>query len=183
MAGKSATLKITQHARVKRGSPVHAQRALDERVVTLEHGRNRIALGTALDGMVHHEGEKLDLLLKAELEIDDGLLFDTEIDCAIRAACNLPQRTVVGGDPKHVHSPPDRFDFLANLRAIPPQARALVLWLLIAGLPLIIGNALLGVRDQMVPESRAWFYDKTGDDGSESPLQKALTGSGAAGLA
>jgi len=183
LAGKRATLKVVQHARVKRGSPVHAQRVLHEIDLTLTHGQNRVALGAALAEAVHYEGTQLDLLLKAELEIDDGLIFDTEVSADLRMACQLPERTAIQGDAKHVHSPPDRFDFFANLRAIPPQARAMVLWLLIAGLPLIVGNALLGVRDQMVPESRAWFYDKTGDDGSESPLQKALTASGAAGLA
>jgi hypothetical protein len=33
-----------------------------------------------------------------------------------------------------------------------------------------------------VPESQVWFYDHSGDDGSESPLMKGLAGSGAVGF-
>jgi hypothetical protein len=82
-----------------------------------------------------------------------------------------------------VHSPRDRFSFIANLRAIPAKSRAIVLWLVIVGLPVIALNAVVGVRDQFVPDSQVWFYDHRGDDGSESPLMKALMGSGGVGMA
>jgi hypothetical protein len=82
-----------------------------------------------------------------------------------------------------VHSPRDRFSFIANLRAIPAKARIIVLWLIAIGVPVILLNAAVGARDQFVPESQVWFYDHSGDDGSESPLMKALMGSGGVGMA
>jgi hypothetical protein len=95
----------------------------------------------------------------------------------------LPPRQRAAADPKAVHSPSDEFDFFANLRAIPTKARVLVIWLMLLGGPVVVGNALLGLRDQFVPDSQVWFYDHSGDDGSENPVLKALAGSGAAGFA
>ena len=184
LVGKRAHLRILQRARVKRSSPVHHEKVLLERDLELGHGQNRVELGTMLDDAFVYVGENLDLELTGTLKVDDGVLFDTSVDIDLGRVCRLPPRSVAKDAAKAVHSPRDRFDFFANLRAIPPSARAKVLWLLIVGIPIVVGNALLGTRDQFVPESRVWFYDHSGSDGdSESPLMKALMGSGAAGAA
>lgn len=184
IAGKQAELRVVQCARVKRGSPVHKQRTLYSRKFRLGDGSARFPLGAALDDVFAYRGGDLDLLLKVEVEVDDGLFFDTEIEHDLSAHGDLPARAAAPAAHKEVHSPSDRFDFLANLRAIPPKARLLVLWLLLLGGPVVVANALVGARDQFVPESRAWFYDHSDSDGeSESPLFKALAGSGAIGFA
>ena len=184
LVGKRARLVVMQRAKVKRSSPVHREKTLFERDLVLGHGQNRIELGDVLDGAFVYVGENLDLELTGRLKVDDGLLFDTSVDIDLSRVCRLPPRSAAKEASRAVHSPRDRFNFFANLRAIPPAARAKVLWLLIVGVPIVIGNALLGTRDEFVPESQVWFYDHSGSDGdSESPLMKALMGSGAAGAA
>lgn len=180
--GVFAKLDVKHRAHVKRGSPVHHEYPVITRRVTLQQGENRIALGDALDKRFAYIGEQLDLRLVATLELDDGVLFDTKVELDLGPGCRLAPRTAKVAQGKSVHSPSDRFNFFANLRAIPAGARAKVLWLLIVGGPIVLGNLLVGTRDQFVPESRAWFYDHSAGDGeSESPLVKALLGSGAAG--
>lgn len=183
LAGKSGTLKVEQLAHVKRSSPVHAKRTLAEKRFQLAYGLNRIPIGDVVEELFTYTGNKLDLKLTAHIEIDDGVIFDTEMALDLGQACRLPARKAV---PDHagVHSPKDRFNFIANLRAIPAKARVIVIWLMIIGLPVILFNAALGVRDQFVPESQVWFYDHSDSDGEgESPLMKALMGSSAAGFA
>jgi hypothetical protein len=182
LAGRKATVRIERRAQVKRSNPVHKSEALLQREIELRHGIQRVPIGNALAGAFHYAGSELDLALVAHVTVDDGLIFDTKLEADLRALCALPEREAV---PEHkgVHSPPDRFDFFANLRAIPAQARMVVLALLLAGGPVLLLNALVGARDQFVPDERVWLYDHTGDDGSESPLMKALTGSGVLGVA
>lgn len=187
LAGKSGVLKVLLDATVKRGSPVHRQQVLAERRFTLAAGQNRIAFGDLPDAAFGYRGQQLDIALSASIEIDDGLLFDTKITLDLGPLCRLPPRSGKAQDGAVVHSPRDRFSFIANLRAIPAKARLTVIWLVLVGLPVIAVNALVGVRDQFVPESQVWFYDHHGyDDGrrtSESPLMKALAGSGGVGMA
>ena len=183
LAGKSGTLKVEQVAHVKRSSPVHARKTLAEKRFTLAYGLNRVPIGDVVEELFTYTGNKLDLKLTAHVEIDDGLIFDTKLQLDLGQACRFPPRRAV---PDHgsIHSPRDRFNFIANLRAIPAKARVIVLWLIAIGLPVILFNAALGVRDQFVPESQVYFYDHSDSDGEgESPLMKALMGSGAAGFA
>jgi hypothetical protein len=182
LVGKKATLTIEQRAKVKRSSPKHAERELKQHSFALAAGQNLIPLGDLIDGLFPYVGSKLDLELKARIVVDDSVFFDTKIELDLAPACLLPPRSAVP-DHKGVHSPRDRFSFIANLRAIPAKARLVVIWLIAIGLPLIAINALVGARDQFVPESQVWFYDHTGDDGGESPLMKALMGSGGVGVA
>jgi hypothetical protein len=183
LAGKQACLRVVLDAKVKRSSPVHRNKVLIEQKFALQPGQNRIACGDTLDAYFIYRGHKLDLELKARIEIDDGLIFDTTIELDLAPVCRLPPRTEAPQDHAGVHSPRDRFSLIANLRAIPAKARLVVIWLLALGLPLVLLNLALGTRDQFVPESQIWFYDHRGDDGSESPLVKALIGSGGVGMA
>lgn len=182
LVGKQGVLKIEQHAKVKRSSPVHKSQLLAEEKFVLKPGQNLLRLGDLLDAVFAYSGHKLDLELKARIEIDDGVIFDTKLELDLTHACRLPPRASVP-DHRGVHSPRDRFSFIANLRAIPGKARMIVLWLIFLGVPVVVANALVGARDQFVPESQVWFYDHHGDDGSESPLMKALMGSGGVGVA
>lgn len=181
-AGKRATVRVERRAKVKRRDPVHGSELLVEKALVLQRGTQDIALGASLDGVFCYSGAELDLGLVAHVTVDDGVIFDTKVEAELAGVGALPPRSDVP-EAKSVHSPPDRFDFFANLRAIPVKARALVLGLMLVGGPVIAINALVGARDQFVAQERVWLYDHTGDDGSESPLVKALAGSGAVGLA
>ena len=184
IVGKAAKLRLLHFARVKRKNAVHTQKLLLSRKFDLGAAPSRFALEGALDELFAYRGEDLDLQLKAELEVDDGLIFDTDIERELPFPERLPPRAAVPAQHKEVHSPKDRFDFFANLRAIPAKARLIVLWLVMLGGPVIVANAIVGARDQFVPESRTWFYDHSDSEGdSESPLFKALAGSGSVGMA
>jgi len=182
LAGKSATFSVVQQVRCKVDSPVHKSRTLLEHEFQLRAGEQQLALGALPPEIFAYQGQKIDIELVGRLEIDDGVFFDTKVQVGIAPVSTLPPRRKGPADAKSVHSPGDEFDFFANLRAIPSKARLLVIWLMLLGGPVIMANALLGVRDQFVPDSRVWFYDHSGDDGSESPILKALAGSGAAGF-
>lgn len=180
--GREAELRLVQRARVKRSNPVHKERRLATHSLVLSAGQSRVPLGSAMGDAFPYRGEALDLELKIELEIDDGFFFDTEVEHDLSSYGRLPARAAPPLPHKEVHSPADRFNFFANLKAIPARARIVVLWLLLLGGPILAVNAIVGVRDQFVPESSAWFYDQSNSDGeSESPAFKALAGSGVLG--
>ncbi|MFT3807609.1 hypothetical protein [Arenimonas sp.] len=182
VVGRQAELRLVQRARVKRSDPVHKERRLSTHQLVLATGGSRISLGRTLEEVFAYRGEALDLELKIELEVDDGFFFDTEIEHDLSSYGRLPARAMPPLPHKEVHSPKDRFNFIANLRAIPAKARLVVLCLLLVGGPVLAVNAIVGARDQFVPESRTWFYDHSDSDGeSESPLFKALAGSGVLG--
>ena len=182
LAGKEASFTVSQRVRCKVSSPVHKSRQLVERRFQLRAGSQSIELGKLPPDVYTYQGEKIDIELTGHLELDDGIFFDTELDLAIPTPGALPPRRRPAADARSVHSPSDDFDFFANLRAIPSKARVIVIWLMLVGGPVVAANAMLGVRDQFVPDSQVWFYDHSGDDGSESPFLKALAGSGAAGF-
>ena len=183
LVGKNAKIRVWRLAEVTRSSGVDKSEDLHSGSAQLRMGVQDVALRLKRSDLFHYEGEKLNLRLKAEVEVDDGLIFDTEVTVDARRLCRLPERRRSKSPGKEVHSPKDRFRFWTNLAAIPPKARAIVLWLVAIGLPLIVVNALLGVHDQFVPEASAWFYDHSDSDGGgESPLFKALASSGALGF-
>src|SRR5687768_13678876 len=108
MVGKNGVLKIEQHAKVKRSSPVHKSQLLAEEKFVLKPGQNLLRLGDLLDAVFAYSGHKLDLELKARIEIDDGVIFDTKLEVDLTHACRLPARAQVP-DHRGVHSPRDRF--------------------------------------------------------------------------
>jgi hypothetical protein len=183
LAGKEAKFTVVQRFRCKVDSPVHKSRVLSEHEIRLHAGEQELALGRLPPELFCYVGEKLDIELGGRLQIDDGVFFDTKMEVAIAAASPLPPRRKGPADSKSVHSPGDEFDFFANLRAIPYKARVMVLAMLCLGGPIVLANAALGLHDQFTPEAGTWFYDHSGSDGSESPVLKALAGSGAAGFA
>jgi hypothetical protein len=184
LAGIAATLEIVRQAHVTHSRPVHAEQVLLKTQFPLRDGEQRVPLEGCLAQAYAYTGPKLQLRVLARLTIDDGVFSDTTQDVVLPTQDPLAERAAAAPDHRSLHSPSDAFDFRANLRAIPVQARALVLALLVVGLPLIAGNLLVGTRDQFVPESRAWLYDQRASDGdSESPFIKALAGSGGIGLA
>jgi hypothetical protein len=180
LAGQAATLKLVWKADVRRGGGIDAERMLFEQRLTLRAGEQHIALNQDAAQGFAYQGKQLHLVLEARLVIDDGLIFDSTL--SVKLPGLLAPRPV--SDAASIHSPRDRFNLFANLGAIPPQARLIVLLLLLIGGPVILVNAAIGARDQFVPESQTWLYDHRDSDGeSESPLVKALSGSGALGAA
>jgi hypothetical protein len=184
LVGKQAQLRVLRIAKVTRSSGVDKQDSLFSENFTVRSGEQVFSMPSTRADLFHYKGEQLHIRLQAEIEIDDGVIFDTEVSVDASPLCRLPVRSKLKQKGNDVHSPKDYFRFWKNLSAIPAGARAMVLWLCIIGLPVIAANALLGAHDQFVPESQAFFYDHTDSDGdSESPLFKALAGSSMLGAA
>lgn len=178
LTGHPARLRLVWKADVRRSGGIDAERVLLERSFTLGSGEERIALPAEAGRAFAYQGQHLHLCLQAVLVVDDGLLFDSTLEQRFDGSLAPRPKS----DAASLHSPRDRFSLWANLGAIPPQARLIVLLLMLIGGPVILVNLAIGARDQFVPESQTWLYDHRNSDGeSESPLVKALTGSGGLG--
>jgi hypothetical protein len=70
-------------------------------------------------------GREIDIEVRTQLVVVDAILFDTKITEEHQLALGMKPTisTPAGG----VIEPTDAFDFFKNLRATPPQARALTL--------------------------------------------------------
>lgn len=180
--GKQARMVVKLKAQVRDSRPVHAERVLHQQSFALD--RELVALTIpdgALSEVYSYFGKQVDLRLQLRLVIDDGVLFDSEVET--EHPLRLGDRPRLGHDDGQLMDPKDAFDFFANLSAIPARNRMITLALTLVGGVVVIANALVGLHDQMVPEVQTLLYDHSGSDGAESPLMKALAGSGALGAA
>jgi hypothetical protein len=182
LVGKQADLSFVLKVHVHDSRAVHNERVVHRHSFALSAGTMRVELPKGcLHGFYSYAGKGIDLRVVAKIKIDDGILFDSEVET--QHPLPLGDRPRVAAHDGKLMDPSDAFSFIANLNAIPPKNKMITLWLMLIGGVLIVVNALLGLHDQFVPESQIYFYDHTGDDGSESPLMKALMGCGALGVA
>lgn len=180
--GKRAELRIVRTVRVKDSRPVNASDTAFKRPIASLERQNVIEVPRAALRAYTYHGSQIDVVVHTELSIDDGILFDSTIrddeDVGVWA------KPEVSGDAKGIVEPKDAFDFVTNLKAIPPQNQLITLVLCVVAGIIIAFNSLVGVHDQFVPDSRTWVYDHSGSDGdSESPFFKSLLGSGVLGAA
>jgi hypothetical protein len=182
LLGHDAELSMLLRARVKDSRPVHASRTLWEHRFRLDAVSIDLLIpDDCLAGCYVYTGSKLDVLLESRLKVDDALLFDTSVD-SDHSGLLGPQPRACTGDVKQLE-PADAFSLTANLAAIPLRNRIIAIALIVCGGLLVLGNVLLGLHDEFTPEAQTLFYDHRGSDGSESPLMKALMGSGVLGAA
>ena len=182
LLGHDAELRLLLRARVKDKRPVHGSRTLWEHRFRLESASIDLQIpDDCLAGAYVYAGSKLDVLLESQLKVDDALLFDTSVG-SDHSELLGPQPRACTGDIKQLE-PADAFSLTANLAAIPGRNRLIAIALIVFGGLLVLGNMLLGLHDEFTPEAQTLFYDHSGSDGSESPLMKALMGSGALGAA
>ncbi|MFN2443023.1 MAG: hypothetical protein ABR517_10090 [Thermoanaerobaculia bacterium] len=182
LLGHAAELRLVRKVLVKDSRPVNASETLLTRAITALGPTNRLEMHRASFQAYSYIGAKIDVEIHTEIEIDDGMIFDTTVTEVENLA--LADKPAVSNDAKGVVEPADAFDFIANFKAIPPANKMITAFLVvIAGL--IIGvNMIVGLHDQAVSDHEVWFYDHRGSDGdSESPLQKSLAGSGVLGAA
>lgn len=180
--GRRATLKLERVVHVKDSRPVHHRSVLWETTLVLERGEQRFVIPRARLGRGYdYRGHQIDMRLESKLEIDDGLLFDTELEGVHRVG--ILDRPRIDGAAKELAEPSDAFDFVANLAAIPAGSQALVLLLGLVGTLVMLANLALGIHDQFSPEAQTILYSHYDSDGdSQSPLIAALVGSGFLGF-
>lgn len=181
LLGHTASVRLHLQAQVKDKRPVHASRTLFERVWLLERAEVRFELPHDLLAECYsYDGAQLELRLCSQLKVDDALIFDSSAEQLHGLPLPGPPRPS-GDDPK-LMDPKDAFSLLANFAVLPPRNKLRVALLLLIGGFIALGNLVVGWHDEFVPEAQTLFYDHRGEDGSESPLIKALVGSGGVGL-
>lgn len=180
--GKRAVLAVFRVVAVNDSRPVNEKQVLFTTTIESLAPQNAIRIARSELKVFSYRGSMIDITIGSELTIDDGIIWDTKF----RDDDELGPwvKPAVSGDAKGIVEPKDAFDFVANLRAIPPQNQLITI-VLCAVAAIIIGvNTLVGVHDQFAPEPMTWVYDHRDSDGdSESPLFKSLAGSGALGVA
>ena len=180
--GHPAELRIVRKVTVKDNRPVHASEVVFRAAIGRLTARNVVEVPRDKLLLYSYEGQQIGIEVVSELEIDDGVVFDTTI--RQREEMLLGLKPAISNDAKGIVDPKDIFDFITNLKAIPPANQAITIALLAVGAVVIAFNTWVGWHDQWVPDAMTWFYDHRDSDGeSESPLEKSLMASGVLGAA
>ncbi|MBX3427235.1 MAG: hypothetical protein KF688_16270 [Pirellulales bacterium] len=181
VVGCTARLAITAEAVVNDSRPVHGKREAFTHAFRISGERQVIAIPRSRSMPYSYDGRHVDVVLKAELRIDDGVLFDTKIKAQIEV--EPPARPGATLCAKHVVEPPDRYRFWANWLAIPARNKAAALVLGLVGAIVGAVNTALGVHDQFAPEGQTYLYSHRDSDGdAQSPLLSSGAVTGGAAL-
>ena len=182
LVGHDAKLTITAKATVRDRRPENEEKKVFARDFRLTGERQEFRIPRSRSLPYTYKGLHVEVGIKAELRIDDGVVFNTKIKAEIEV--DPPARPAPAICAKSVVEPKDRFKFWANWMAIPASNKVLALGL--GALALIIGivNTYLGVHDQFAPEGQTYVYSHRDSDGdSQSPLLNSGAVTGGAAMA
>ncbi len=184
LIGHEASFTICTDAIVKDDHPVNDSKELYRKDFSISSSKPMqfaIPANVFTAGMYQYDGQKIRIECFGKLVVNNKLFFrDFSIQKKIPGS--MLKKPTVNVDSQALIEPKDAFKFSKNLMAIPIHTRFVVLALALVGLIVIAINSLVGVHDQMVPESQTWLYDHHASDGDgESPLMKSLMGSGGVG--
>lgn len=180
--GHSAEFRLARKVVVKDSKPVHASDVVFRARIEVVGAQNIVEIPREQLRAYSYRGTLIDIELHTELKIDDGLIFDTLVREEQQIAAGL--KPAISTDARGIVEPEDAFDFIANLKAIPPANQLLTLLLMIVGGIVIAFNTWLGWHDQMAPDHLTFLYSHRDSDGdSQSPLMTSLMASGAFGAA
>ena len=179
---RDASFVLSHHARVLDQDPVHNQEVLFRKNFRTTDRTIRFSVPTSKLKGYCYNGSKIELEYLAELKIDDAVFFDTKVSKEI--IYKVLKKPKLGRSANRLIYPKDHYNLLTNLRALPMKNQIATLGLLVVGLIVIAINTIIGLHDQMSPESQTFLYSHRDSDGdSSSPLANSLIGSGAAGAA
>lgn len=180
--GHAAELRVMRRVLVKDNRPVNASEVIVRRPIASLAARQAVDIPRSELQAYTYRGSQISVEIHTELEIDDGVIVDTEVSQEQQVLVGL--KPAISQDAREIVDPKDAFDFITNFKAIPPANKAITAALLVIGGIVMLLNTWVGWHDQWVPDAMTWFYDHRDSDGdSESPLEKALMGSGALGVA
>ena len=178
--GHHASFSLVAEVEVKDRRGIDQEKILFKKAFLLSNREYQFEIPAASLKVYSYKGGMIEIKLHTRLKIDDGFLFDTKI--SEQQQLSLGIKPQVSNNAKAMVDPKDRFNFFANLKAIPSRNRVYTLALSIVGIGLIALNALLGVVDQFSAPGSTLFYDHSNADGEyESPLLKALMSCGLLG--
>ena len=179
---RDATFHLNQRVRVNDSDPRHGSKVLYRGKFHIEQRIIKFSIPASKFTGFCYDGSQIEIEYQGTLKIDDGVFFDTKVSEEV--AYNLLKKPKIRKDAGNLIDPKDRFNFFSNLRAIPLRNQLWTLVLVFVAGIVIAVNTLIGVHDQMSPESQTYLYSHKNSDGdSTSPLGQSLMGSGAAGVA
>ena len=182
---KDAVFAIKSEVRVKDSRPVNDSRELfrHEFIVRSDRQTLQVPRHVLDESPFAYESDHIEIRCFGELVINDKLIRkDTSVqkDLPLQAL----EKPSVDSKADELIEPKDIFSFSKNLMVIPLQNKVATLGLLIVGLVVIGVNMVVGIHDQLSPETSTYLYSHRDSDGdSSSPLAKALAGSSALGAA
>ncbi len=179
LRGKKATLEVELKAEVTTSGGIDRVKSMGK-VSALLGYESEILLNESMSECLLYRGQQLYLRPIVSVKIDAKPIYHSESDAQFNF--DFPRMNAETGDAAGLIEPKDKYSLAANLRAIPPKNRLIARAIILIGSIFLGFNTLLGLHDQMVPESQAYYYDKSGADGGESPMMKSLFGSGGFGL-
>lgn len=133
LLGKHATLRLDVETKVKDGRAVDDRFTVHQELFVIDSMMQEIRIPRARVRHYSYAGRKIRVEIYTTLVIDDAIIFDTTIDAKQEIVLGL--RPPGPFDSLKLVDPEDAFDFLKNLKAVPPLNRVLIygLGLLIAG--------------------------------------------------
>ena len=127
-----------------------------------------------------YEGEHIDIDIFVECVIDDSIIFDSRVSKEIQYELWL--KPSISTDQVGNIKPNDTFNFKKNFKAVRGTAKVKLILLMIVWSIVVWVNSLIGVHDQLVPETQTIFYSHENSDWeSTSPFWSSLLWSGAIG--
>lgn len=180
LLGHAAVFSIVAEVEVKRSSGVdHAETLYSHSFQALEQD-TELTIPKGRLSFYSYAGKHIDLQVHTRVEVDDAMIFDTTVSEEQLVRVGLKPRR--NSNVREIIEPSDTFQFFSNLKAIPRQNQLITLALVVLGGLVMLANAVIGVHDQLSPESATWLYSHYDSDGdANSPLVTALVGSGALG--
>ncbi|MEO1995091.1 MAG: hypothetical protein ABGZ17_07435 [Planctomycetaceae bacterium] len=179
---RDATFVLSQRVRVKDSDPVHDSKVVYEHRFRTDQRVIRFTIPATKLTDFCYSGTLIEIEYHGELRIDDAVFFDTKVSEEV--LYKLLKKPKIRKSAKHLIDPKDRYNFFTNLRAVPFHNFVVIMTLMCCGLGVVAVNTLIGVHDQMSPESQTYFYrHKDGGGDSQSPFWNSLFGSGAVGSA
>ncbi len=175
-----ATFLLVAEVKVHDSRGVDSETVLHEEKFRASRSEHVIKIPRRHIRAYSYYGGMIDIEIHTKLIIDDAVMFDTKV--STQQELELGLKPPAEDDAEAIVEPKDVFFFFKNLKAIPFQAQVITLALAIIGGAVMLINAAVGAHDQFTPNHLVYFYDHYDSDGdAESPLQKALMGSGALG--
>jgi hypothetical protein len=179
--GTEAELTIQAHCDVVVANGIDSRADAYSQSIRIETATTETLIPFAALRAYPYFGTKLKISQTARLKVD-GETIEKSIDN--RNLFGMESKSRVVGDSNDLVEPADYFSLTKNVRAVPLANKIKFFGLAVVGGIVILVNSILGLHDEMAPESQTYFYGKRDSDGDrKSPLVNSLIGSGSLGVA
>ena len=180
LMGNQANFQLTSHVEVKDPRAINEKSVVFDKDFEINSPEIHFDIPYEQIKAYSYSGRMIEIKLRSQVKVDDALLFDTKLTQL--EAIKLKEKKSSQNCAKKIVEPKDYFNIAKNLNAIPAHNRFWTIILMLLGGIVIIINSVIGIHDQMVPESQTFIYSHYDSDGdSNSPFIASLLGSGGLG--